>query len=295
MAASYLAVLVIGVEQTVTRAAARCLRLAGHAPVVLAPRSCWRMKLGRDCRRLIFWSGEQPSAQQVQQVVSDSGIVAVLAADRATSLLLARHPELPAVPTPRASLIALLEDRWNLMRFADAAGLPVPAGLRIDSAAQLQADPLLYPMVTRPLRGDDISLHYSRGTLPAEYPLLAQVYVPGWKVGASFLARQGRLVACSVFRPARRGRHSFYHSRRVREYVEQFAAVSAYHGAGHLGMRYDPARDNYYVLSWKPGFDASLLAAARAGVNYPELLLRLEEHSTLILPSPDKVLQASPR
>lgn len=269
----YPSILLIGQEPTLTRAVARCLRLAGCLPVVLAPSACWPMKLGRDCRSLLFWSTAQTPADQIRQLCAGAGIEKVLAADADTTLLLARHPDIPACPTPSAALIATLRDRWNLARFAVAAGLPKPPSLRAESAAQLQGDPLLYPIITRPLTGGGVRVHRKRRALPAAFPLLAQVYVPGWDASATFLAEHGRISACTIFRMTRRGRPVLHRSRRLREYVEQFVDASSYHGMGHLGWRYDPSRDAYYLLSWRPGFDLTLPAALRAGVNYPGRIL----------------------
>lgn len=266
-------ILLVGVEPALIHAVARCLRLAGHLPIVLAPRACWRMKLGGDCRRLLFWSDAQAPADQIRQLCAEAEVGKVLAADADTTLLLARHPDLPICPTPSAALIDTLRDRWNLARFAVAAGLPKPPSLRAESATQLQGDPLLYPIVTRPLTGGGIRVHRKRRALPASFPLLAQVYVPGWDASATFLAEHGRLSDCTIFRMTRRGRPVLYRSRRLREYVEQFVDASGYHGMGHLGWRYAPSRDSYYLVSWKPGFDSTLPAALRAGVNYAALLL----------------------
>jgi hypothetical protein len=40
-------------------------------------------------------------------------------------------------------------------------------------------------------------------------------------------------------------------------------------------MRYDPDADRYAILKLNPRFGASLLYARRAGLNYPDLLLRM--------------------
>jgi predicted ATP-grasp superfamily ATP-dependent carboligase len=93
-------------------------------------------------------------------------------------------------------------------------------------------------------------------------------------VGASFLARQGRLVAYSVFQQRRRGERVFYAAPRVLGYLEAFIHATGYDGVGHLDLRYDPQTDRYAILELNPRFWASLLYARRAGINYPDLLLR---------------------
>lgn len=296
MAVDCTPVLLIGTDPLLTRDAARCLHRAGVRPVVLGPRACWRMRLGGDCSRLVYWSASVAPAEQLSLLCAGGDIV--LAADAPATRLLAAHPARAASAVPSAAIIATLQDHWNLARFAIAIGLPKPLSLRADNAAQLQADPLLYPIITRPLQGEGgVRIHHSGRALPDDYPLLAQVHIPGWPVGASFLADHGRLAACAIFRQSRHGRPSFYHSRRVREYVEQFAMASRYHGAGHLSWRYDPARDAYYLLSWKPGLHRTMLAAERAGVNFPYLLLRLalKQPLALSMPRASRILLANTR
>jgi predicted ATP-grasp superfamily ATP-dependent carboligase len=83
------------------------------------------------------------------------------------------------------------------------------------------------------------------------------------------------LLAYSVFQHRRHGEREFYDSPRVREYVERFVAATGYSGMGHLDMRYDPAADRYAILKLNPRFGTSLLYARRAGLNYPDLLLRM--------------------
>jgi predicted ATP-grasp superfamily ATP-dependent carboligase len=299
MATAYPSVLVLGVVPSLTWLVARCLRRAGGAPVVLAWHACSPMMLTGDCRRYVSWRdlrrhGPQldcAALAQVRQMCGAGGIDAVLGADYDTALLLAdpvRRDGIPACTVPLASTISTFNDKWNLTRLLDAAGLPYPESLRVEHPAQLLDHSLLYPIITKPLdrwasvgfeihrSRDALAITLERGRLKSDFPLIAQAYVPGWDVGASFLAQRGRLVACSVFRHTRRGERTFYNSRRVREYLETFVAVSDYSGVGHLDLRYDPSRDSYFILELNPRFWASLLYAERAGLNYPDLLLRLD-------------------
>lgn len=303
-------ILVLGVVPSLTWAVARCLRLAGRAPHVLAWHRWSPLMLSADCRRYVHWSGLSrssaglnagwyaglnPSALwQVRELCRKARIEAVLGADYDTALLLAgagagARDEVPACAVPSASTIATFNDKWNLVRLLDQLDLPHPQSRWIaDPAALLQAD-LPFPMITKPLdlwasvgfqvhqERAQLARTLARRRLAARFPLIAQSYVPGWDVGASFLARAGKLVAYSVFRQQRRGERVFYDCPRVRDYVERFIAACGYSGVGHLDLRYDPASDRYAILELNPRFWASLLYAAQAGLNYPELLLRLDE------------------
>jgi biotin carboxylase len=255
-----------------------------------------------DCRRYVRWHGlrragaglDTAALTHVWQLCESARIDAVVGADYDTALLLAQAPQavrarIPACAVPSAATMVTLNDKWNLTRLLQSVGLPVPDSVRVDDARQLSEHALLYPLVTKPLdrwAGVGFQVHRSRealqrtlarGRLTAGFPLIAQSYVAGWDVGASFLARAGTVLACSVFRHTRRGERTFYPSVRVRDYVERFVAASAYDGVGHLDLRYDPALDSYFILELNPRFWASLLYAERAGINYPDLLLRAHE------------------
>ena len=271
MAAATPSVLVLGTIPSLIWQVTRCLRRAGHGCRPMR----WRLR-----------AAQEPSFLARLQQLSDSG-QHIVAADEHTVLLLVEalpHLHWPTSMGPQASLIRSLQDKWNLTRLLDALKLPTPDSVRANDAAELWANSLVYPIITKPLdhmAAPGLQLYRTREALARRrlstpYPLLAQSYVPGWDVGASFLARQGCLAACSVYRHTRRGARTFYPSVRVREYVGRFVAACRYSGVGHLQLRYDPVRDSYVILGLEPCFPASLLYAEQAGLNYPDLLLRLD-------------------
>lgn len=275
------AVLVVGVQPMLTWSVARCLRRAGRAPVVLA-RAAWSpLRCTTDCRRYLPW---RDGLAQLSALCQNTRIDALIAADGASALLLADAP-LPACAAPAAAASAVFHDRWSLVRLLRALDLPVPESVRVTDSAQLLAHSLVYPIVTAPLAPGARELpHHNHAALERAvargrvggFPLMAQACVTGWHVAASFLAWQGRLRAYAVLRHTRRGR-TFYPSRRVREYIERLVAGCNYSGAGHLTLRYDPARDSYFILEFSPQFGSSVLHAERAGLNLPALLLQLGE------------------
>ncbi|MRX10577.1 ATP-grasp domain-containing protein [Pseudoduganella sp. FT25W] len=300
MAAAHPSVLVLGVVPSLTWSVVRCLRRAGHAPLVLAWHARAPLMWTGDCHRYVRWHGlrrngaqlDTSALAQVRELCGSAGIDKVIGADYDTALLLARGAAsegVPACAVPQASTMTTLNDKWNLTRLLAASGLPAPDSVRVDDAAQLLANQLVYPIVSKPLdrwasvgfqvhrTRESLARTLAHGRLTAGFPLIAQSHVPGWDVGASFLAQRGQVAACSVFRHTRRGERTFYPSVRVREYVKRFVAVCDYSGVGHLDLRYDPARDSYFILELNPRFWASLLYAERAGLNYPELLLTLDD------------------
>lgn len=309
--ATYPSVLVLGVVPSLTWAVARCLRRAGNAPAVLAWHACSPMMLTGDCRRYLRWAGlhkaggtlSEAALARVRELCQHEKIEAVLGADYDTALLLAdpgRRQGIPACSLPAAATMATFNDKWNLTRLLTALELPCPESSWIGGRHNLLDAGLPYPIITKPLdrwASVGFQIHASRaalaatlerGQLHADFPLIAQRYVPGWDVGASFLAQRGRLVAFSVFQHRRRGERVFYADARVRGYLERFVEGCHYTGVGHLDLRYDPERDDYRILELNPRFWASLLYAANAGLNYPDLLLKLDAGL------PSRVLTATP-
>lgn len=312
--ARYPSVLVLGVVPSLTWAVARCLRRAGGAPVVLGWHAWSPMALTWDCRRYVRWPGLRRNGEgldssvlaQVRRLCDSGDIDAVVGADYDTALLLAdpvHQLGVPACAVPAASTISTFNDKWNLARLLEALELPYPDSRRVASGEELMGSTLTFPIITKPLdlwASVGFEIHHSRealaatlarGALKSEFPLIAQTYVPGWDVGASFLAQRGRLVACSVFRHQQRGVRTFYDSARVRGYLERFVEASHYSGVGHLDLRYDPSVDRYFILELNPRFWASLLYAERAGLNYPDLLLRMDglEPGPVLTPRPGGV------
>jgi len=293
----YPSVLLLGVVPSLTWAVARCLRCAGGAPLVLSWHPWSPMQWSKDCRRYLRWAGLRRSGARldtvalwrVREFCRGGRVDAVMGADYDTALLLAdtaRLADIPACAVPSAATISTFNNKWNLVRLLQQLELPHPPSRWIGGAdALLQVD-LPFPLVTKPLdrwASVGFQVHGSRaqlervvrkGRLTAGFPLIAQAFVPGWDVGASFLARRGQLLAYSVCQHRRRGERVFYDSPRVRAYLERFVGATGYEGVGHLDLRYDPQADRYAILELNPRFWASLLYARRAGLNYPDLLLR---------------------
>jgi hypothetical protein len=293
-------VLVLGVVPSLTWLVARCLTRAGHRPYVM----CWHgysaIRFSADCRDYFIWDQlhrtdgklDSKALEQVQALCRRKSVDVVMAADYDAALLLAEHgqdAQIRCAAVPDAMTIMTFNNKWTFSRLLQHLEIPFPDSHYAANATQLLATPLAFPMITKPidkwasvgfeLHRDMAQLQATvrQGRLLSSYPLIAQCYVPGWDVGASFIARDGQLVAFSMFQHKKKGERVFYNAPRVRAYLETFVAVTAYCGVGHIDLRYDPARDSYRVLELNPRFWASLLYAADAGLNYPEMLLKLEQ------------------
>ncbi|MEO7495950.1 MAG: ATP-grasp domain-containing protein [Massilia sp.] len=297
---AYPSALILGVVPSLTWAVARCIRRAGGRAVVLAWHPFSPMSLSGDCSRYLTWAGirkqglrlDPAALDQVRRVCRSNAIDAVLSADYDTALLLAACGSEAGIPVCAVANPATLEtfnNKWNLTRLVEHIGLPCPPSRFIVDEQALLDTGLGFPLITKPLdlwasvgfqvhqTREHLAATLSREQLSAPFPLIAQSFVPGCDAGASFLASHGRLRAYSVFHHRRRGWRDFKHEPRVRGYLETFIAATSYSGVGHIDLRYDQARDEYKILEINPRFWASLLYAAQAGLNYPDLLIRLPQ------------------
>jgi predicted ATP-grasp superfamily ATP-dependent carboligase len=296
-------VLVVGIVPTLTWSVARSLMLAGHKPIVLGGHRSSPMQLFPGVQYLqwenVRWFDDELDpllVDQVEEICQDLLIDCVLPADYPTSVLLSeygygiRSARVAAVPHP--GLMRVMHNKWELSLILRRLGLPQPHTELAADASSLAATSLEFPIVTKPVDrwgGLGFQVHHSRdqleqriveGGLASDYPLLVQEYIAGQDVGFAFLARDGQLVAHACFEQPVRGSRRYFDAPRLRQYVATLLRETGYHGVGQIDTRYDPATDDYKLLEVNPRFWASIVYAAHAGMNFPDLLLNLDRLPT---------------
>jgi predicted ATP-grasp superfamily ATP-dependent carboligase len=292
-------VLVVGIVPTLTWSVARSLVLAGHRPVVLGWHRSSPMQLFPGVQYLpwqnVRWFDDELDpllVDQIEDICLEHNIDCVLPVDHPTTMLLSdygygvRSARVAAVP--HSGLMRLLHNKWEFSNILRRLGLPQPHTELARDASTLAATDVTFPIVTKPVDrwgGLGFQVHHSRdqleqriveGALAADYPLLVQEYVPGQDVGFAFLARHGHLVAHAAFEQPVRGSRRYFEAPRLRQYVATLLRETGYHGVGEIDTRYDPATDDYRLLEVNPRFWASIVYAAHAGMNFPDLLLHLD-------------------
>jgi predicted ATP-grasp superfamily ATP-dependent carboligase len=278
--------------------------LAGHKPVVLGGQRFSPMQVMPGLRYVAWqnvrWFEDDLDPlllEQVEEVCSDHEIDCVVPADFPTTVLLSDYGQglksASVAAVPHAELLRMLHNKWRLSSMLTRLGLPQPRTELAADASSLAATELEFPIVTKPVDGwggHGFQVHRSRDQLEhrivhaglaAGYPLLVQELVVGQDVGFAFVARHGQLVAHAAFEQLIRGTRRYFDAPRLRQYVALLVRETGYHGVGEIDARYEPSADEYRVLELNPRFGSSTLYAARAGMNFPELLMRLHE-----LPAP---------
>jgi predicted ATP-grasp superfamily ATP-dependent carboligase len=292
-------VLVVGIVPSLTWSVTRSLSRAHWKPFVLGWHRVSPLQLLPDCHyvhwRNVNWIGDEISPEmvdQIDEVCRKHAIDVVLPVDFPTIMLLARHgakvrsARVAVVPSP--DTMRSLHDKWQFSQLLQRLGLPQPrTELALDARA-LAATSLPFPIITKPVdRWSSVGfqIHRDRAqlehrianrTLAAEFPLLVQDFIPGKDVGFAFISHGGKLLAHTAFEQPRRGVRRHFDSPELASYVSALVRETGYQGVGEVDARYDIERAEYRLLEVNPRFWASLLYTARAGMSFPELLVRLD-------------------
>ena len=295
-------VLVVGIVPTLTWSVTRSLSLAGHRPVVLGWQRVSPLQLVRDCsyvhwKNVRWFEGElDPSLiEQIETTCRKRAIDIVVPVDYPSIMLLSDYggsiKSARVAAVPDAELMRTLHDKWKFSGILKRLGVPQPQTEIALDASQLAATQLPFPIITKPVdrwASVGFQIHHTReelesrileGKLGAEFPLLVQDFIPGQDVGFAFVARHGQLIAHAAFEQPSRGVRRYFDAPRLREYVSLLLRETGYHGVGEIDTRYDPRADAYRVLEVNPRFWASMLYATRAGMNFPDLLMHIDELS----------------
>ena len=217
-----------------------------------------------------------------------------------TLLLLARNRERFEGKTrlPVADLHCLLfaRDKLNVLRHAEALGIPIPRTFEIDNPekAKLLSKDLPYPLVIKPRVGSgSAGVHYVAGPdqlPPALERVLRSGQTPfvqerlpaeGPGIGASFLLDQDHQVRASFLHQRLREypvcggpstlRRSVIHDQARRDGARLLQSLR-FVGVAMAEFKID-TRDGYAkLLEVNPRFWGSLALAIHAGVNFPYLL-----------------------
>jgi predicted ATP-grasp superfamily ATP-dependent carboligase len=293
-------VLVVGIVPSLTWSVTRCLSRAGMRPVVMGWHRFSPLQLLPDCTYLpmrdLRWQGDEIEPNLIEQVsraCDAHGIDKVVPVDFPSVMLLSRYGD--AIPgnrvsaVPNADTMLALHNKWQFSRAIERMGLPQPRTELARNRDELLHTRLRFPIITKPVdrwASVGFRLHETlqqlwqtldAGKLGADFPVLVQEFIPGRDVGFAFLARHGRLIAHVAFEQLRRGVRRYYEAPELRRHVAQLLAATGYHGVGEVDARYDPSCGEYRLLEVNPRFWASLLYAEHAGMNFPELLVRLDE------------------
>jgi len=206
------------------------------------------------------------------------------------------------IPLPERSIFQRICDKVEVLRVAEAIGIPAPARLTVGDRAQLieALDRIRFPVVLKPARsvGDagggrlklGVTYALTRAELdaaverlgPESFPLMLQERIEGPGVGVFLLRWGGRTRAAFAHRRIREkppsGGVSVY-----RESIalpsdlvaksEELLARFDWEGVAMVEYKVDQASGTPFLMEINGRFWGSLQLAIDAGVDFPRLLL----------------------
>jgi predicted ATP-grasp superfamily ATP-dependent carboligase len=233
-----------------------------------------------------------------------------------TTLLLTQQqaslPSRVSLPFASADAIANASDKSEVLRIAQANGVPTPATIVVANAAEAAAAAakLTWPAVIKPARSrvrtatgfvstgvsyahDADDLRRQTAALdPAVYPLLLQERIEGPGVGLFACYDRGRPVARFAHRRIREKppsggvsvlRESAPLDPHAVEHADRLLRALAWHGVAMVEFKRDRRDNSLRLMEINGRFWGSLQLAIDAGVDFPAILVELArgEHPEL--------------
>jgi predicted ATP-grasp superfamily ATP-dependent carboligase len=297
-------VLVTDGETRAALAAVRALGRAGHAVYVEATRlgslasvsrfvtsSAAVPSMAKDPRQAVARLRELAKAWDVDVIVpvTDAAMSAVL---RCGGSAIGRA----IVAGPSVEAYEALSDKEAVSACARALGCAVPRTALAQSRSDLAeaVGRVGYPCVLKPPRwvgSDGVGARYvetpsalDAASADASYPLLVQERIVGTGEGVFFLMNRGRRVAAFAHRRLREKppsggvstyRESVPLAPDVLETAERLLSDVAWHGVAMVEFKRCARTGRAYLMEVNGRLWGSLQLAIDAGVNFPELLVRV--------------------
>jgi predicted ATP-grasp superfamily ATP-dependent carboligase len=297
-------------------AATRSLGAAGHEVFVMGEKAETIAAVSRFCSRFLPCPSPQKDPEgfvaAVLGAVREHGIGLLLPMTEVTTLLLTRsRAQLPpscVLPFAEEATLQKASDKTAMMALADSLGVPTPASVTLNSAADLdRVAPLPYPVVVKPGRSrvrtpdgwlstgvtyaaDAAALRQRLNELPAQtYPLMLQERIQGPGEGFFALYAQGKQVASFAHRRIREKppsggvsvlRESADIPEDAMKYGTALLDALQWHGVAMVEFKRDAASGRLYLMEINARFWGSLQLAIDSGVDFPLLLARIAAGET---------------
>ncbi len=291
-------VLAVGSMDHLTVVVLRALSERGFRVAVAGTGKSPSVRLSRRCaefRRVAEDDEEMEAAGDavlaaVEAAARETRAELIVPVDVAGALVAARlRPRLPGIPFypfAEPATLKALDDKWLFQETLARHGLPRPQARLVAGPEEARALPL--PFVLKPRRGAgghgvrllraeadrDAAL---AALTPADWPQVAQDFVPGPDVDVSFLADRGRLVAYAV-QMRERGAIEYFDDAGIADFARRLAAATGYTGLAHVDMRYTgPDRREALPIECNPRFWGSFLHMTGLGTDFLRLGLELAQ------------------
>lgn len=299
-------VLVLADDDFHSRWVTYSLATAGHRVSIMAPGTHRLVRLSRHCRSSAPCNPEDLRRHNrtildlIERYCLEHQVDFIVPADLPSIFLLAEQGgalrSARVFPLSQPDLLRRLNDKGEFDRLLRSLKLPAPKTRLLDSPEQARTEPLEFPLMMKPLRGEGgagVRRVDSRAELTSlvtlhgasfGWPCLVQEFIPGEDIDLSLLADHGRVVAWTIQRrpPGPKEVIEFLLHPRVLEIGSDLVAACRYHGVIHFDMRIDRRTNEALMIEANPRFWGSLRHSVWSGVNFPALGLALANGENVV-------------
>ena len=206
------------------------------------------------------------------------------------SSTLTKHCELPLLPNHETAKMVC--DKWQFFEQLKDENIPVP-----DTEMAEQHQKIAYPKIQKPRKGQNgigvFLVENDTELSEKDYPIetyMAQDNINGYDIDCSFLADNGKILACTVqkpigirslwnrFKPSRE--IELCHNEAVADVIHKVVGKLEWSGVGHADLRFSEKDGRYYLIEINPRYWSSILASLAAGINFPLLALNHPAYSS---------------
>ncbi|MGE5423481.1 MAG: ATP-grasp domain-containing protein [Ignavibacteriales bacterium] len=270
----------------------RCLDDAGISAVVMGLKHSREIGIDQNCAA--FYLVEDDSFQQgtnllgkIAEAVIEEKVDIIMPICVPSISFVANHADrlkniCRIAPVADFRAVQHLNNKWELYKTAQDLGVPAPKTIMLENALQARDIPFAPPMVSKPpdqMGALGVMYHNSdqqwldrRAGL--EYPVLLQEYVAGIDMCVSCYSQNGETIAVVVQQNAPGGLEFIEH-KEAAQWCRQILKHLNYTGPSHFDFRLGEDHCTAKLLECNPRYWASVYAAKMAGINFPELAVRM--------------------
>lgn len=177
-----------------------------------------------------------------------------------------------------------------LFLFLKSKNLPCPDGIIVDSAFNIEATDINFPIVAKPTYGfnggmgvkllkNKEELREYISTSKSEDPILLQKFIKGFDVTCNVFCDNGDIKAYTMQKAAMvknvkvtpQFEFNFFHDEALLELMMNLMKGLNWSGVANIDFRFDEADNTYKIIEINPRFWLNTEASALAGVNFPYL------------------------
>ncbi len=275
-----------------------CLGESGYDVHLICDDRWSPTRWSRHCRFFTWWDrltlmqGDQRFSDELNAYCSRHDIDMIIPADMRTTRALVRARdtihEAQVCALPDQTTLDRLHNKWTFYQFVRSHNLPSPETYLVKDVQELERLVFDFPVIIKPVEGEngegiwradthtDLMSGYTHRNQEHLGPYLIQRYLAGRDIDISFLADHGKMVAWSIQQKDddSPGTLHFLDEEQVLQIARRIVEASGYHGVAHMDMRYDE-KGRVYAIEFNPRFWGSLIWSYWAGVNFPDLLIRV--------------------